>query len=131
MDTRGVVRILALSLDAVEPTSIGGKSSILRWHADQMKLAVGEQRTGVTSHAVGLAHEQMRAADRAAIAAGIPEIVLMENAAHGVLRALEARYSPLNSQRIAIFCGKGNNGGDGLALARLLALHHRPARLDV
>lgn len=78
-----------------------------------------------------LTHEQMRAADRAAIAAGIPEIVLMENAAHGVLRALEARYSPLNSQRIAIFCGKGNNGGDGLALARLLALHHRPARLDV
>jgi len=69
-----------------------------------------------------LTHEQMRAADRAAIAAGIPEIVLMENAAHGVLRALEARYSPLNSQRIAIFCGKGNNGGDGLAAARHLGV---------
>lgn len=78
-----------------------------------------------------LSHEEMRAADRAAIAAGVPELVLMENAAYGVLRAMEARYGALGGERIAIFCGKGNNGGDGLALARLIALHHRPVRLDV
>lgn len=78
-----------------------------------------------------LTHEQMRAADRAAIEAGVPSLVLMENAAYGLLRHLEARYSPLTSQRIAIFCGKGNNGGDGLALARLLTIHHGPLHLRV
>ena len=69
----------------------------------------------------------MRAADRAAVQAGIPSLVLMENAAYAVLRHLEARYGPLEQKRIAIFCGKGNNGGDGLALARLLDLHHPKA----
>jgi hydroxyethylthiazole kinase-like uncharacterized protein yjeF len=78
-----------------------------------------------------LTHDEMREADRAAIAAGIPSLVLMENAAFGLLRAMEQRFAPLNTQRIAIFCGKGNNGGDGLALARLLHIHHRPSHLTV
>ncbi|WP_031496515.1 bifunctional ADP-dependent NAD(P)H-hydrate dehydratase/NAD(P)H-hydrate epimerase [Bryobacter aggregatus] len=78
-----------------------------------------------------LSPEEMRAADAAAVKAGIPAVILMENAAYGVLRELERRYAPLEKQRIAIFCGKGNNGGDGLALARLLHVHHRPAWLKV
>jgi NAD(P)H-hydrate epimerase len=78
-----------------------------------------------------LTAEQMRAADAAAIASGFAGPVLMENAAWGALRALEHRWPNLKSQRIAVFCGKGNNGGDGLALARLLWLHHRPQRLDI
>jgi NAD(P)H-hydrate epimerase len=78
-----------------------------------------------------LTHEQMRNADLAAIAAGIPALVLMENAAYALLRALEQRYTPLSAQRIAIFCGKGNNGGDGLALARLLHIHHQPRNMKV
>ena len=78
-----------------------------------------------------LTHSEMRAADLAAIDGGIPALVLMENAAHALLRAMEQRYSPLSKQRIAIFCGKGNNGGDGLALARLLFVLHRPAQLKV
>lgn len=76
-------------------------------------------------------HEQMRNADLAAIAAGIPALVLMENAAYALLRVLEQRYMPLSAQRIAIFCGKGNNGGDGLALARLLHIHHQPKNMKV
>ena len=60
-----------------------------------------------------LTHSEMRAADLAAIESGIPALILMENAAHALLRAIEQRYAPLNMQRIAIFCGKGNNGGDG------------------
>ncbi len=78
-----------------------------------------------------LTHGQMRSADLAAIAAGIPALVLMENAAYALLRALEQRYMPLSAQRIAIFCGKGNNGGDGLALARLLHIHHQPKDMKV
>lgn len=78
-----------------------------------------------------LSHAEMRAADREAIASGIPSLVLMENAAYGLLRAMEARFAPLAAQRIAIFCGKGNNGGDGLALARLLHIHHRPGSMKV
>src|SRR5262245_40223398 len=78
-----------------------------------------------------LTPEQMRAADRAAIAAGFPSLMLMENAAWASLRILERRFANLSEQRVAIFCGKGNNGGDGLALGRLIALHHRPKRLIV
>jgi ADP-dependent NAD(P)H-hydrate dehydratase / NAD(P)H-hydrate epimerase len=78
-----------------------------------------------------LSPSEMRAADAAAIDAGMPSLVLMESAAWGALRVLERDFTNLSSQRIAIFCGKGNNGGDGLALARLLALHHQIRRLDV
>ena len=49
---------------------------------------------------------------------GIPSLVLMENAARGALEAIEDLLLP--KVRIAIICGPGNNGGDGLALARLL-----------
>jgi NAD(P)H-hydrate epimerase len=51
---------------------------------------------------------------------GIPSLVLMENAAHGALAAMEDWIDELVDPRIAIFCGPGNNGGDGLALAKLL-----------
>ncbi len=78
-----------------------------------------------------LTAEQMREADRRAVAAGIPSLLLMENAAYAVLRALERRWPSLSRERIVIFCGKGNNGGDGLALGRLLTLHHRPRRLAI
>src|SRR5437763_15475442 len=48
---------------------------------------------------------------------GIPSAQLMERAGEG-LAGLVARRSPAG--RIAIVCGKGNNGGDGLVAARLL-----------
>jgi NAD(P)H-hydrate epimerase len=52
--------------------------------------------------------------------AGIPSLVLMENAARGALNAIEDWIDDLDGKAVLIFCGKGNNGGDGLALARLL-----------
>lgn len=51
---------------------------------------------------------------------GIPPQVLMENAARGVLDSIQDLLEDLGDKSVAIFCGKGNNGGDGLALARLL-----------
>ncbi len=51
---------------------------------------------------------------------GVPSLTLMENAGQGVVDFLARRYSPLENHRIAIVCGRGNNGGDGLVVARLL-----------
>lgn len=67
--------------------------------------------------------EAVRAVDRAATEQyGMPGIVLMENAARGLLREavtmLEERSTP--PWLVLIFCGAGNNGGDGYALARNL-----------
>ena len=65
-----------------------------------------------------LAHE-MAAVDRRAIdQLGIPGPVLMENAAIGLADALGENFPA--ARRIVIACGPGNNGGDGLALARHL-----------
>jgi hydroxyethylthiazole kinase-like uncharacterized protein yjeF len=74
---------------------------------------------------------EMRAIDARTIEAGIPDIVLMENAAHRVVEVLERHFAPLPDQRIVIFAGKGNNGGDGLAIARLLFSRFAPRALDV
>lgn len=63
--------------------------------------------------------EQMRNIDRRAIEQyGIPSIVLMENAAIAVVEAIERHFPEID--RVAIFCGTGQNGGDGFAVARLL-----------
>jgi ADP-dependent NAD(P)H-hydrate dehydratase / NAD(P)H-hydrate epimerase len=74
---------------------------------------------------------EMREVDRRTIQAGIPGVVLMENAAHRVVEYLERRFAPLASQRIVVLCGKGNNGGDGLAIARQLFTRIHPAALYV
>jgi hydroxyethylthiazole kinase-like uncharacterized protein yjeF len=69
---------------------------------------------------------QMGAIDRATIESGIPGIILMENAASRVVEFIAERFSPVSEQRIVIVCGKGNNGGDGLAIARLLHIRFSP-----
>ena len=74
---------------------------------------------------------EMREVDRLTMECGIPGIVLMENAAHRVVEAMAERFRPLAAQRIVVLCGKGNNGGDGLAVARQLFTRFRPAALDV
>ena len=64
--------------------------------------------------------EEMRLADEAAIAAGTPAEVLMDRAgravARSVLQVAGARYG----KKVAVVCGKGNNGGDGFVAARVL-----------
>lgn len=51
---------------------------------------------------------------------GIPSAVLMERAALTVTDEITKRYDPDN--KVLVVAGKGNNGGDGLAIARLLLL---------
>ncbi len=67
-----------------------------------------------------LDRDSVRAVDRAAIDEyGIPGVVLMENAARAL--AVEAlAMMPKAAGLVVIVCGRGNNGGDGWALARHL-----------
>ena len=74
---------------------------------------------------------QMREVDQRTAELGIPSIVLMENAGHRVVEFLERQYVPLAEHRVVIFCGKGNNGGDGLVVARQLFTRIRPRSLYV
>ncbi|MCC6392869.1 MAG: NAD(P)H-hydrate dehydratase [Bryobacterales bacterium] len=78
-----------------------------------------------------LTAKQMRDVDQLTIHSGIPGIILMENAAHRVVEYLAAKFSPLGSHRIVVLCGKGNNGGDGLAIARQLHTRFSPRSLHV
>lgn len=63
--------------------------------------------------------KKMREIDRFSIESiGIPSMVLMENAALKVIKNLDLD----NNDSYSIICGSGNNGGDGLAIARHLSL---------
>jgi NAD(P)H-hydrate epimerase len=65
--------------------------------------------------------EQMREADRRTIEdIGLPSIVLMENAGRQTVAAMEAAFDTLGSSKVAVLCGRGNNGGDGFVVARTL-----------
>jgi hydroxyethylthiazole kinase-like uncharacterized protein yjeF len=59
-----------------------------------------------------------RAIDKAAIAAGTPDVELMERAGAATAAAIRARWQPVPT---LVLAGPGNNGGDGFVIARLLA----------
>jgi NAD(P)H-hydrate epimerase len=72
--------------------------------------------------------------DEAAAALGLPEMLLMENAAREALHVLEKHVGTLCGKRVLLYMGAGKNGGDAACLARLLrdqgahtlVLHTRP-----
>jgi hydroxyethylthiazole kinase-like uncharacterized protein yjeF len=64
---------------------------------------------------------QMREADRLTTGRyGISSLQLMENAGAAIAEFLREKFSNLARRKIVVLCGKGNNGGDGLVVARLL-----------
>ena len=70
---------------------------------------------------MALGRDEVREIDRKAIEEyEIPGIILMENAGRNVVEEIMKMLSGTDSARVAIFCGKGNNGGDGFVIARHL-----------
>lgn len=67
--------------------------------------------------------QEMRHMDGLTMKAGLPGTVLMDRAANGALRAFLDYFRPSPSASIGLFCGTGNNGGDGVAMA--LGLYNR------
>lgn len=65
--------------------------------------------------------EQMQELDRRTIHdAKIPGTTLMERAGTGVVTHLLQHFGSPKGKKVVVCCGKGNNGGDGLVVARLL-----------
>src|SRR5580658_7900462 len=72
--------------------------------------------------------EEMRAIDRATSERfGVPSLTLMENAGAAVADYVLAHHN--EARRVVIFCGKGNNGGDGFVAAR--RLHQQGKKIQV
>jgi NAD(P)H-hydrate epimerase len=79
---------------------------------------------------IRLTRNQVRHIDRLASEKyRIPSIVLMENAARAVSDVAMLMAPHMQNAVVLILCGGGNNGGDGLAVARLL--HNRGAKVYV
>lgn len=77
-----------------------------------------------------LSAAEMREVDRLTTERyGVPSLLLMENAATRTLEATEKKFGDVAGKRALVICGRGNNGGDGAALARLL--HNKDAEIDV
>ncbi len=65
---------------------------------------------------------QMREIDRIAIEDyKIPSLQLMEKAGLGTAQVAEKMLAEAKDKKVFIFCGKGNNGGDGFVAGRFLA----------
>jgi hydroxyethylthiazole kinase-like uncharacterized protein yjeF len=64
---------------------------------------------------------QMQELDRRATTEqGVPGLTLMENAGRGVVESMERHLGNLAGSRPLVVCGRGNNGGDGFVVTRLL-----------
>ncbi len=77
---------------------------------------------------ISLNRNATREIDRKAIEKyEIPGIILMENAGRNVVEVILKMLPDPNKAKVAIFCGKGNNGGDGFVIAR----HLYNKRIDI
>ena len=65
--------------------------------------------------------KQMKKIDSLASSSyGIKGLELMENAGTEIVKALKIKFHDFLRKKVLIVCGKGNNGGDGLVVARQL-----------
>ncbi len=69
-----------------------------------------------------LSPAQMRSLEERAFELGLSSLLLMEEAARGAFTLLDERLGGVKGRRLLFLIGPGNNGGDGLAMARLAHL---------
>jgi len=75
-----------------------------------------------------LSAEAMRLLDQLTMEQdGVPSLLLMERAGFGVFQKLCEWFAPIENRSVAVVVGKGNNGGDGMVIARYL--HEAGARV--
>ncbi len=75
--------------------------------------------------------QQMKELDRLTVEqCGISYAILMETAGSKVVEAIIEEYGSVEDKWISIYCGNGNNGGDGAVIARLL-WQKKAFRIDV
>lgn len=98
----------------------GKDESIVRQRLDRKRPKNRKETTMSETGFPVLDAASMKAVDRKTIEEiGIPSLVLMERAALSVVECVK-EYAK-SSSRIGVLCGTGNNGADGVAVARLLA----------
>lgn len=84
-------------------------------------INAGMEKYSPDKHSLVMTREQVRAFDFWAInELGMAGIVLMENAGRSCAGLIEDKLAGIKSPRVYIFCGTGNNGGDGYVIARHL-----------
>ncbi len=70
---------------------------------------------------VVMSRDEVRAVDSWAInTIGVPGVVLMENAGRSCAELIKEKLKDIAGPKVCIFCGTGNNGGDGYVIARHL-----------
>ncbi len=67
-----------------------------------------------------MSRDTVRALDARLVARGVPSLLLMENAGRGAADPIAARMRARGLRRVVVLVGPGNNGGDGLVVARHL-----------
>ncbi len=68
-----------------------------------------------------MSRDEVRRVDRWAIEEiGVPGVVLMENAGRSCAELIREKLARVTNPRVCLFCGAGNNGGDGYVIARYL-----------
>lgn len=87
-----------------------------------LQIITYNYNSNMNTHPKAVTAEEMSRIDRKAQEEyGIPQTVLMENAGRLVFDVIISDHPDIVSEKIVIFCGKGNNGGDGFVAARLLS----------
>jgi hydroxyethylthiazole kinase-like uncharacterized protein yjeF len=79
------------------------------------------QKYSKENKSIVMSRDEVRSFDSWAInALGIPGVVLMENAGRSCAELIRDKLTGIDEPKVCIFCGTGNNGGDGYVIARHL-----------
>jgi NAD(P)H-hydrate epimerase len=79
------------------------------------------EKYSTDKNCVVMTRDEVRAFDKWAIETlGLPGVVLMENAGRSCAELIKDKLKHISTPKVCIFCGTGNNGGDGSVIARHL-----------